>query len=322
MLYREWSDEPFNLKAGTVKIEKSASLVSLLQALQSGGTKEFSLTIPEGKTASEVAELARRKQADFDGEKFVGLIRDPDFVRKMGVDEATLEGYLFPSTYDFPPGTTPEALAEAMVKNFRRNWAEATRATPNTTGRPQRDVVIIASLVEKEARTDSDRPMIAGVIENRLNRNMRLQIDATVNFALGSWRRLTYADYKFDSIFNTYLHDGLPPGPICSPGLASLRAALDPQESSYLFYVHKGDGHHAFAETYADHLANVRAYIKNDPDALRMVEEQANTVVPPASGGVIIDSPGVAPAPDSPTGEVIPTPAATPAVVPAAPRQY
>jgi cell division protein YceG involved in septum cleavage len=202
--------------------------------------------------------------------------------------------------------------------------AEVQRTTPNTTGRPLREIVIIASLIEKEARSDEDRPLISGVIENRLGRNMRLQIDATVNYALGSWRRLTYADYKFESAYNTYLNDGLPPGPICSPGSASLRAALDPEECDYLFYVHKGDGHHAFAVTYEEHLTNVRAYIRNDPEALRVVEEQAaeaarsvpptpTMVVDPSATPVVPENDGVSP-------ESVEGSPSQPA--PLAPRQY
>jgi UPF0755 protein len=333
-LYREWKDEPIRLKAGTVRLERSASLVSLLEILQAGGIREFTLTIPEGKTIAEVAELARRKQPDFHAEKFTGLTRDPDFVRQIGIDEGTLEGYLFPSTYDFPPGTTPEQLIESMVQGFRRTVSEVTRSTANTSGRPMREIVIIASLIEKEARRDEDRPLIASVIENRMNRSMRLQIDATVNFALGHWRRLTYADYKFESTYNTYLHDGLPPGPICSPGRASLRAALDPAETDFLFYVHKGDGHHAFAVTYEEHLANVRAYIKNDPEALRVVEEQAatagaRTVAPPvitpaAPDPIPSNTAGEPPNPRPMTGEIAPKPGdpGSDPAAPASPRQY
>lgn len=279
-LWREWNDEPIRLRAGTYRIEHGSSLLSILQTLQTGGAKEFKLTIPEGKTVAETAELARRRQPEFDAERFVALSRDPDFVRQLGIDEATLEGYLYPSTYDFPPGTSPEALLEEMVRAHRRTMTEILRSTPNTSGRALREIVIIASLVEKEARVDADRPKIAGVIENRLNRGMRLQIDATVNYALGEWRRLTFADYRFESAFNTYLIDGLPPAPICSPGAASIRAALDPEEHEYLFYVHRGDGFHAFAATYEDHLTNVRAYIRNDPDALRIREERPPSTRP------------------------------------------
>jgi UPF0755 protein len=172
----------------------------------------------------------------------------------------SLEGYLFPDTYEFVVGTEPEDIVEVMAATFSRKFFQTHADEIKSSGFSLREIVTIASLIEREARIGADRPLISSVIRNRLGIKMRLQIDATVQYALPEHKeRLTHEDLKTPSPFNTYLHAGLPPGPICNPGLACLEAALRPAKADYLFYVARPDGSHVFTKTYEEHLAAIRA---------------------------------------------------------------
>ncbi|MBB6049173.1 endolytic transglycosylase MltG [Armatimonas rosea] len=204
--------------------------------LHKGEVAAVKVTIPEGFTVKKIA--ARLKERGFltDETKFLALADG-------------LEGQLFPDTYAFPKNTTAKEIVAQMHAQFEKQ-TKALKLTP--------EALIVASLIEREAETDDDRPKIAGVIYNRLEKNMRLQIDATVQYILPEHKaRLLFADLKTPSPYNTYLHAGLPPGPICSPGLPSIRAALNPEKSDYLFYV-QGEGKgHVFARTFEEHRANI-----------------------------------------------------------------
>lgn len=172
----------------------------------------------------------------------------------------SLEGYLFPDTYEFVVGTRPDGVVTAMAQTFSLKFYAPNKAEIERSPLTLHELVTIASLIEDEARTAADRPLISSVIRNRLAKGMRLQIDATVLYALGVHKeRVTHADLAVDSPYNTYRHAGLPPGPICNPGAASLKAALRPAGSDYLFYVARPDGSHAFTRTYEEHLAAIRA---------------------------------------------------------------
>jgi len=188
-------------------------------------------------------------------------------VRRNGADLDSVidgpddrEGWLFPDTYRFPVGASETSIAARMLSNFKERVSGPLADSVRASGRPLSEIVVIASLVEREARTDRDRPMIAGVIENRLRKGMRLEIDATVQYARGAHAaRLLYRDLRVDSPYNTYRHAGLPPGPICNPGLPSLEAAARPARHDYLFYVLGKDGrNHEFSRTYAEHLERIR----------------------------------------------------------------
>jgi UPF0755 protein len=163
-----------------------------------------------------------------------------------------LEGYLYPDTYDLPPLLGAHDTIDRQLKAFESKVYPLLKGVKNPG-----KILTIASMVEMEAAKDKDRPLIAGVIVNRLNKGMRLQIDATVLYGMKQWRRLNYADYKFPSPYNTYLINGLPPGPICSPTLKSVEAALHPAKNGYLYYVAMPSGYSVFAHTYEEHLANV-----------------------------------------------------------------
>lgn len=265
MRYLAWNHgNSAKIRHGAYRLDPSASLSDLYGKLVEGG-KGQRFTVPEGMAVPQVAALAARKIEGFDAGRFVALASDKAFVDGLAldVDADSLEGYLWPGTYDVGDGIAEEELLRAMAKAFTETVSAKLAAMPGAEdGMTTHQHVIMASLVEREARVDEDRPLIAGVIRNRMAKGMRLQIDATVNYALGEWRRLTYADYKFDSPYNTYKINGLPPGPICSPRLSSLLATYRPASHDFLFYVHKGDGHHAFATTYEEHERNVRRYVQ------------------------------------------------------------
>jgi UPF0755 protein len=184
----------------------------------------------------------------------------------------TLEGYLFPETYDFDSQTSPVVLVERLLRQFERRFGEDLRRRAAERGLSIHQAVTIASLVEREAANPAERPLVAAVYHNRLAAGMKLDADPTVQYAVanldlnqalryGFWKRdLSSEDLQVNSPFNTYRVPGLPPGPICSPGLASLQATVEPAKVGYLYFVARGDGSHAFADTLAEHNANVDRY--------------------------------------------------------------
>ncbi len=209
---------------------------AIYQKLNRGEVSSTRVTIPEGFTIKKIAARLKEKGVLTDESEFLQLTEG-------------LEGQLFPDTYAFAKNVT----AKEIISQLRGQFQKQVKALTLT-----REALIVASLIEREAETDEDRPKIAGVIYNRLKKNMRLQIDATVQYALPEHKgRLLFADLKVNSPYNTYLHAGLPPGPICSPGLPSLKAALAPETNDYLFYVQGEAKGHVFAKTFAEHRANI-----------------------------------------------------------------
>ena len=241
------------IQPGLYELSPSETPEQILQKLEKGETIATRVTIPEGFTLKKIAARLKEK----------GVIADEDAFLTLATEPENLEGYLFPDTYFFAPGISPEAVIAQMRSNFTArvetgmDWDNKSRA----------EIITVASLVEREAVTDADRPKIAGVIYNRLARHIKLEIDATVQYALPEHKaRLLYSDLKIDSPYNTYRVVGLPPGPICSPGLASIQAALKPEKHDYLYYVLGATGKgHVFAKTFAEHKINVVQYRKTHP---------------------------------------------------------
>jgi len=174
-----------------------------------------------------------------------------------------VEGFLFPKTYELPPDADADAVVQRLLQQFEEDAGGLEWSRADRLGLTPYEVVIVASLIEREARVEEDRRKIASVIYNRMKKGMRLQIDATVQYALPKHKpRLTYEDYEYESPYNTYLNDGLPPTPIASPGLASLEAALRPAKTKFLFYIAVDEeGHHRFTETY-DEFLRVKAEVQ------------------------------------------------------------
>jgi UPF0755 protein len=217
--------------------------------------QETAITFPEGKNIIEVAQILEMAKIA-PAIEVLAAARDPRLVHALGLPGPTLEGYLFPDTYTFAAGTTPRAAVEVMVRAFERRWKPEWDAQLQKLALSRNDVLTLASIVEKEARKPEERPVIAAVYYNRLKKGMLLQADPTVQYALGRHvKRVLYRDLEIDSPYNTYRKKGLPPGPIASPGLPSIEAALFPASVPYLYFVAAPDGHHEFRTTFAEHAA-------------------------------------------------------------------
>jgi UPF0755 protein len=251
-----------DVKAGEYAFGPGQTSDTILRRLVAGAQQAAVwVTIPEGFTANEIAQtLADRQLGSSAGYKRFFL---HDGIEIDGRRTPTLEGYLFPSTYLLPVDLTPAAAAKLMTDQFRQELPPDADARARALGRTVPEVVTIASLVEREAKADDERALMAGVYYNRLRLGMPLEVDATIEYVFPAHHSvITKRDLEIDSPYNTYLHAGLPPTPIANPGKASLDAAFAPRASDYLYYVYRGDGHHAFARTLAEHNANIERYLK------------------------------------------------------------
>lgn len=248
------------IKVGEYELSPAQSTPEILETLAKGRVRTHVVVIPEGIRASEIADrLAEAGLAD--REAFLAVVFDPDSPARFGVEGPTLEGYLFPDTYRFARGLPPERIAKAMVDQFLENYHEL-ESVGDSHGLSMREIVTLASIVEKETGAAEERPLIAAVFLNRLKRGMRLETDPTVIYGIkgfdGNLRRVHLEDTT--NPYNTYRIRGLPPGPIASPGLDALRAVREPADSPYLYFVSRNDGTHVFSKSYAEHAAAVDRY--------------------------------------------------------------
>ncbi len=243
-----------HLKAGPYLLD-GLSPAGIMRALRHGAIVENRVTIPEGSTVWEVATIVHR-EIGIPGETFLELTASPELLATVDSPGPSLEGYLFPDTYRLYRGIPPDRVVRAMTQRFLLTWRSLTDSTSTPQGFSRHELVTMGSLVEAEAAVDEERPRIAAVYYNRLRIGMRLMADPTVVYALGRRpRRLLYEHLRIDSPYNTYLYPGLPPGPICNPGAASLAAALNPLEGCRdLYFVAAGDGSHIFSRTHRDHI--------------------------------------------------------------------
>ena len=252
------------LQAGEYLFRAPLTTPQALGKVIRGDVASHRVTLVEGLTLEETAaHLARRGFGEL--EAFRAAMRDPAPIADLDPEAPDLEGYLFPDSYTFVADTPPRAIVEAMVTNFRRRWRERVEPElPKDGGRTVRELLTLASIVEKEARLAAERPLIAAVYANRLDEGMGLFADPTVVYALkkaGRWDgNIRRADLAMDSPYNTYRFAGLPPGPIASPGLGSLRAAAAPADVPYLYFVARNDGSHVFATTLQEHNRNVSTW--------------------------------------------------------------
>jgi len=249
------------LKAGEYLLNTNMSLYTIIDNLLKGSGEEgVRVVIPEGYTIRQIAEkLSELGLVNKD--RFIYLADKGDFnfefLKSIPKNRPhRLEGYLFPDTYIIKKGATEEEIITMMLKRFNEVFKKEYYDRAKEIGETQDKIIIIASLIEKEAVIPDDRPMIAGVIYNRLKKGMKLQIDASVLYALGGHKDVVlYKDLEVDSPYNTYKYEGLPIGPICNPGLKSIEAALYPAKHDYYYYVAKEDGSHIFSKTYKEHIA-------------------------------------------------------------------
>ena len=241
------------IKAGTYELKQNASWASVLTSLRSGKGIVNTVTVPEGFSLVQTEALLASKLS-LPVESIKVATRDSALLQRLGISRPDVEGYLFPDTYFFPPGTTARAAVHAMVRRFEQRWKPEWSARLDTFALSRHDLITLASIVEEEAKLPQERPIIAGVYWNRLRKGMLLQADPTVQYALPQYQtRLLYKHLAVRSPYNTYKYRGLPPGPIAAPGEASIVATLYPADVKFLYFVAYPDGHHEFRETAAEH---------------------------------------------------------------------
>lgn len=251
------------LQAGEYYFDKPLSPLAVVSKIASGHVYLRSITFPEGL---RIAEMARIFGAETFGsaDAFIQAAQRTSLIAELDPAASDLEGYLFPETYALPRDATAEDLVRAMVGLFRRVFSEELRQEAERRQMSVSDVVTLASLIQKEVGNESEHPIVSAVYNNRLRLGMPLQCDPTVVYALQLADlydgNLTRAHLRFDSPYNTYRHAGLPPGPIAAPGREAIEAALRPADVSYLYFVSRNDGSHAFANTLAEHNRNVQKY--------------------------------------------------------------
>jgi UPF0755 protein len=246
------------IKPGTYLLRHGTPWSDIVSALHGGHGLVNTITIPEGYTISQITPLlARTLKVPVDSVD--AAVRDTSLLARLDLPTATLEGYLFPDTYAFPIGTTARQAVHEMLYDFERRWKPEWDAKAAALQINRNDLVTMASIVEREARLPEERPVIAAVYYNRLRKGMLLQADPTVQYALGHHvGRVLYKDLTVESPYNTYVHKGLPPGPVASPGVASLDAAANPANIPYLYFVASRDGHHEFRMTLDEHTSAIR----------------------------------------------------------------
>jgi UPF0755 protein len=257
-----WTGDAQRLKAGEYRFDRPLSAVQVFERIAQGAVYTRLLTFREGLTIPEMADVYAAQGFGAAG-AFLEAAADGALVRDLDPEATDLEGYLFPDTYTLPRTIDAAQLVAAMVSALRTALPDLPRRS-DEEGLTVREVVTLASIVERETGRADERPIVAAVYRNRMRIGMGLQADPTVVYALqkagrydGNIRR---ADLQFDSPYNTYRYPGLPPGPIAAPGKASVEAVLAPADVPYLYFVSRNDGSHVFAETYAEHSANVREY--------------------------------------------------------------
>jgi UPF0755 protein len=254
------------LEAGEYYFDHPQNAFAVFDTIAAGHVYEISVTVPEGFNTFQIADLMASKGLTT-RDAFLAAVSDPTPVKNLAPDAPSLEGFLFPATYQFPRHVTAQQIISKMTDHFRSEWNTLTANDEvDAQSKPVRIVVTLASLVESETPKFEERPIIAGVFENRLRIHMALGCDPTVVYALEKEGRykgaLTLPDLRVDSPYNTYRNPGLPPGPITNPGETSLRAALHPATVDFLYFVADTEGGHLFAKTLSEHNSNVARYHK------------------------------------------------------------
>ena len=260
-LYLRLTGRAGKLKAGLYDLHDGMTPSKIASVLTEGRVRMLSLTFPEGWNRKQIGDYLVKKKLVRSRREFLDITEDPRVLKKYSIPGESTEGYLFPDTYAVPYGFSARRLQNIMIERF---FAQLKKIK-NPTSMPPGDLyqrVILASIVEREAVRAEERPMMAQVFLNRLDKGMRLESCATIQFLLKKPRfRLYNRDLKIKSPYNTYIHRGLPPGPISSPGLAAIKAAFNPRKGPYLFFVLKPDSSHHFSVSYSEHLAAKKKFL-------------------------------------------------------------
>ena len=260
-LLARWNQQSGQIQAGNYRFSNPATPGEVLDRLIQGDVEKVSLTIPEGFTLQQI--IARTAEQGFGlQDKLSKLAYDGDFIRSMDIEAASLEGYLFPETYLFAPGIDEKSLLKMMVVQLRSHTDSKLKEDAKKLGLTLHQWLTLASIIEKETGIVAEMPLISSVFHNRLKRYIPLQTDPTVIYGIKNYDgNITRQHLKTPTPYNTYLNRGLPPGPIASPGLAALKAAVHPAETELLYFVARGDGGHQFSKTLKEHNIAVREYL-------------------------------------------------------------
>ena len=256
-IYAKLTGLDLEVVPGSHTLDKGMSVKDIAKTLKdTNNANEITLTIPEGFNIEDIAARVEEKGI-CSKDEFLNAVKSyplPSYVKDNSEKRYNLEGFLFPDTYNFEIGVEPQYIIKTMIKRFEEVWNEITQGLDIKEDNIE-NIINVASIIEKEARVDEDRPLIASVIYNRLKQNMPLQIDATVIYAHGYYiENVRNRHLAIESKYNTYLHKGLPVGPICNPGAPSIKAALHPSDTNYLFYLLASDDEHYFTDNYDDFL--------------------------------------------------------------------
>jgi UPF0755 protein len=250
------------LKAGPYLFNDGMTPSEILRKLVDGDVYVQRFAVPEGYSIFQIAELLHQRGI-FPRNRFIAACRDRNLLKELGIPGKSVEGYLYPSTYDIPPEATEADIIREMVHQFDKVYDEQFDDRARTAGLTREQVVIMASLIEKEAVSPSERPLIASVFNNRLKKGMRLQSDPTAVYGVRAFGgKVSKTDIERPTPYNTYLIPGLPPGPIGNPGSAAIEAVLHPAQTSYLYFVARQDGSHQFSDTLDQHNQAVRQYLR------------------------------------------------------------
>lgn len=258
--YLKFNDLGSNLQAGTYNLPKNLNIVEIIESLQHAQSQDVWVTIPEGLRKDEIAnilaeELTKYDSTSFSTEEFLSLTTDQEYISQFELPEQVkdLEGYIFPDKYAFSRETTTESALTKMVENF----------VSKVGTEDSYEDIILASLVEREGYTSEDRPVIADILERRLAEGWLLQVDATLLYPVQDWKHtITQVDKDSDNEYNTYKHPGLPPTPICNPGIESINAVRNPEANTYYYYIHEDNGTPHYSRTLTEHNNNVNTYLR------------------------------------------------------------
>jgi len=269
LLVGRWHALAGKLQPGEYELSAAMTPRAILEKIAAGRVFTLELAIPEGFDARQIARRIEAMGLG-DARSFLEVVNDPTAPPELGVEGPTLEGYLFPATYRLPRRSDPRALARVLVERFHESWAPLAEPA-KAAGLSMREVVTLASIVERETGLASERPVIASVYRNRLRIGMKLDSDPTVIYGIagfdGNLTRAHLGDPA--NLYNTYQRPGLPPGPIASPGADALRAVVAPADTRYLYFVSRNDGTHVFTESYAEHQREVDRWQRRRRQQLR-----------------------------------------------------
>lgn len=266
------------IKAGEYELRATMAPLEIYQTLEKGAYRKHYVTIPEGFTLNQIAKLLLKEQL-IDKKKFLKLAHDREFIKSLGIGALSLEGYLFPDTYEFTKGSGEGFILTKMVSRFHEVFTDAFKRKTDEMKLSIHEVVILASIVEKEAKSAEEKGLVSAVLHNRLRKNMPLQCDPTIIYVIEDSFDgvLKNSSLQIDSPYNTYKYRGLPPGPIANPGKEAILAAMYPARENYLYFVSTNEGYHKFSKSYTEHLMAVREF-RGKRELMKKAEKEVNSL--------------------------------------------